>query len=182
MAKTRSSCGCRSQVGRVRAMSSLMSSPTGIYPSVFSIYRDFPAAFRCFAKTQPREDLPPSWCGGWWSTGGGARLPGSDRLLGIVAQGAARCSAVLPGRPSSETTCHMRWCAHGITQTACGGGAMWRAPNGGSARRRGSHDQVAVEQCAHAVPPTACADCSVRCGDEPCGLERCTHATSVAKV
>ena len=71
----------------------------------------------------------------------------------------------------------MRWCAHGITQTACGGGAMWRAPNGGSLRRRGSHDQIAVKQSAHAVPPTACADCSVRCADEPWGVERCHRAT-----
>ena len=50
----------------------------------------------------------------------------------------------------------MRWCAHGITQTAC---AMWRAPNGGRLRRRGSHGQIAVERCAHAVPPTVCAHC-----------------------
>ena len=41
---------------------------------------------------------------------------------------------------------HMRWCAHIITQTACGGGAMWRAPNGAPSRRCRSHlGQIAVE-------------------------------------
>ena len=52
----------------------------------------------------------------------------------------------------------MRWCAHGITQTACGGGARWRAPNGGSFRRRGSLDQIAAKPSPHAVPPTVCGE------------------------
>ena len=41
--------------------------------------------------------------------------------------------------------------------------------------------QIAVEKSAHTAPPTACADCSVRCGDEPCGVERCHRATCDAR-
>mmetsp|Transcript_11186 Transcript_11186/g.28033 ORF Transcript_11186/g.28033 Transcript_11186/m.28033 type:complete len:209 (-) Transcript_11186:49-675(-) len=43
-------------------------------------------------------------------------------------------------------------------------------------RRRGSHDghQIAVEQVRHAVPPTVCRKCSVRCGfEEPWSVEGC---------
>ena len=79
---------------------------------------------------------------------------------------------------------HMRWCAHIITQTACGGGAMWRAPNGAPSQRRGSHDQVAVERSVHALPPAVCTPSSVRCGSKPCpwSVERgrratCAHAS-----
>ena len=52
------------------------------------------------------------------------------------------------------------------------------APNGAPFRRRGSHDQIAVERPAHAMPPTVCAHSSVRCGSEPWSVERETRATS----
>ena len=47
----------------------------------------------------------------------------------------------------------------------------------GALRRRGSHDQIAVERSAHAVPPTVCAHSSVRCGSEPWSVERAPRAT-----
>jgi hypothetical protein len=137
--------------------------PTCVRPSCQLISRGL-AAFHATSSTSTARSgwLPRSTttrtspCSAAWNRGsGGGQVLGCPSLMTIL----------------SEPTCPMRWCAHGITQTACGDDAMWRAPNGVAALND-VHDQIAVEQSAHAVTPTVCAHSSVRCGSEPWSVER----------
>ena len=78
----------------------------------------------------------------------GAGSAGGSQVLGCP-------SLMTPERNHSETTCHMRWCAHAITQSACGGGAMWTSAERWqrSTTWMGfyyiARGQIAVEQSAH---------------------------------